>query len=140
MLLIREALDGYEHCRRPQASYVEAVAAVLPGLRRLWKALGLHKPRIVPCILNGAGTYINGSCQDPIILLDVQCHLEYDDIKEGIKSSIVHELIHAYLDSQGLDCGIHDEDFVEEAARDYCYTENLEILMDALNTELRKAA
>ena len=136
MISIREVMNDYVRYEKPPASFIEAVNMALTKLKPLYKSLGLHKPRVAAIHSLYAGCYINGSCTDPIILL---CPDSHDD-EDEVLVSITHELIHAYLDSMGLDCADHDEDLVEHVARSYCITYNIDDLLNTLNQTLRKAA
>jgi len=107
------------------------VQSILKELSALQKTMELHSIRVGYIIAedDGVATYIAESREDAIILLDARAHEEEArkdfitperTLHDGLKSSIVHEMGHAYLDSKGLETRYHDEDVVENFARDYC--------------------
>jgi hypothetical protein len=105
------------------------VQGILKELSALKKTMEIKSVRVgYVCGLNWVATYIAESRENAIILLNVSEHIRvaegtypYESVLyECLKSSLVHEMGHAYLDSKGLETYQHDEDVVEEFARDYC--------------------
>jgi len=100
------------------------VQDILKAEAPLWRAMGWRRK---PCVLfikaedNAVSVFMNGTGSDPVIGIDMGEHIDDDGhMVHGVISSIVHELIHAYLESLGLDTYLHREKFVEKVACDYC--------------------
>lgn len=122
------ALD-YEIHNNPPSSLIKIVNSIIndKNTQKLLQVLKLNSPRIHYIKDNkreALARYIAGTSNNPHIVIDL------DTIEEAIKenpselgyaieSTIIHELIHAYLESKGLDTSEHDEDVVEDATREY---------------------
>ncbi|MBK1666570.1 hypothetical protein CKO28_00750 [Rhodovibrio sodomensis] len=75
---------------------------------------------------NGAiAKYIAGTASHPVIALDVAAHRAAArsgrDLQVMLRTSLAHELAHAYLESCGIDPDLHCEDEVEEFAADFAH-------------------
>jgi hypothetical protein len=73
---------------------------------------------------NAIAKYVNGSCENAIIVFYAW---QFEGIRKAeldmaIGSTLVHELIHAYLETLGVYCCEyeHDEDAVEDLTRQWC--------------------
>lgn len=99
--------------------------------------LYIQQPRIVPVHDDEryVAMYVNGTGDYPVILLnvdvieDVANEEEYSDNEYavGLIGSIIHELGHAYLEANGLPTYGHDEDVVEDFAREYLDVGNVNV-------------
>lgn len=98
----------------------------LTNLKELYMGLGLHRPRIYYAEHieeNGVACYCAGSGDWPVIVLVASAFEDPDlDLSRAIESTIVHECLHAYLETLGLDCFDyeHPEDDIENLTRRYC--------------------
>jgi hypothetical protein len=97
------------------------LTSTVKELEPLYKIFKLNKPTILFMDLgdDACACYICGTAPKPLILLDCQSYLNlvHKMIQaDGIKTSLVHELCHAYLDP----VDDYDDDEVEELAWLYC--------------------
>jgi hypothetical protein len=116
-------VDGYAPAKAPPALRRE-VSSAIAALRNLCKALRLHRPRIhYTDDLAGCACYCSGSQDWPVIVISPGPFADPDiDLRRGVESTLAHELMHAYLETLGLDCCDyeHPEDEIEDLARRYC--------------------
>jgi len=126
MTPLNEAICIYERNYRPRKEVTSEIQRVLRGgfLKHLCKGLHLCKPRIVcikPPESNCVGLYIGGTNDHPVIcIVDSEFDPEVVEMDRAVESTIVHELIHAYLETCGIDSEDQDEEFVEDKARMLC--------------------
>lgn len=96
---------------------------IIPKLTPLLKALGLGNIRIAYIKDEEEDTlarYISGSYSHPYIVLNIDVIVrESDAIGRDLEMTIIHELVHAYLESKGLDMSEHNEDVVEGATVEF---------------------
>jgi hypothetical protein len=145
-----EPVELYTDCYKPAKPFPalrREVASALTGLTILCKALHLNRPRIFYAAdLSFCACYCAGSQDWPVIVLDVESFRNSDLILwHAVTSTIVHELLHAYLETLGMNCGDyeHPEDEVEDLARRYCnglmgadeLTKALDAVADAIMTD-----
>ena len=130
-LSLQEAVGQYSTTEHVSKQMRGIVADVIIELKSLYTTLTLHKPRIVffdkdesyekdeAC---ACAYYIAGTTLWPVIMLEYKDHYDLgpEGQFDGIKSSTVHELCHAFLESKNLDCSEHDEDQIENITVNYC--------------------
>ena len=124
---MKEPIGLFTDCyfpAKPFPTLKREVTKSIKDLKPLWRGMKLHKPRIAyEKYMDGCGCYCNGSMEYPVILLDVESFEEYTDcLYCAVYSTIVHELIHAYLETTGLHCTDyeHPEKKVERLTLEYC--------------------
>jgi hypothetical protein len=119
----------YDIHHNPPSALVKIVDQILQdkNTQTLIKALNINTPKISYIRDNkreALARYIAGTSSNPHIVLDldtIESAVKNDSSNLGyaIESTIIHELIHAYLESKGLDPSEHDEDVVESATMEY---------------------
>lgn len=122
----------YEVDRKPPKQVVQAVKQCVKEVDGLLKAAGLQKSRVyyIRDEDDAVARYISGTATHPVFVVNARIIYELmkDEIEtygpveliRAVRSTLVHEVGHAVLESIGIDTMEHDEDFVEESARDYC--------------------
>ena len=120
---IRDHTDGYKTVKPSKnlRSFVERNKKLVGPLCRTLK---LKAPRFFYYSDDDSSCaiYCNGSMKHPVIGLNALFCDELDlDLGRGLHSTIVHELLHAFLETAGLPCDEykHPERKVETIARDY---------------------
>lgn len=101
---------------------VELVKRIIVDLKKLTTALKLGNIRVSYITNDGEESlarYINGTYENPSIVISLDNFSQSKNIGRDLEMTIVHELVHAYLESRGLDTSEHDEDVVEEATIEY---------------------
>jgi hypothetical protein len=141
---------------RPDENTKKFVNGIMASLEPDFKRLGFDRVFVLYAAeTKGVGTYINGTSQAPVILLDVgeiqqtagEMTSEWgsdsdEELFHGIKGTVIHEIGHAYLEAAGLYATEydHDEDVVEEFARELGWREDFDsavaILDDYIDAEL----
>lgn len=116
------AESGYEKDWTATKKFSGGLKSLRKNLVSICKALDDQRPRINFAKLEThVATYISETCPEPIILLDAKRHLVGDDNYRmdwfQLEISIVHELVHSYLDFMGLQTWQHPEDEVEFCCR-----------------------
>ena len=111
--------------KRPKSSLRKAFACAKNETRKLRKVLKLRAPRFFYYAEsdNSCSVYCNGSMEDPVIGINTEAFSSTDlDIQQAVESTVVHELLHAFLENSGLLCTDyeHPEDDVEHITRLYC--------------------
>jgi hypothetical protein len=127
---MKEPIDLFTDCYLPDKPFPalrKEVTRAVKALKPFWQGLELHRPRIAYAKdTDGCGCYCNGSMDYPVIILDVESFNDFNDncidLYCAVHSTIVHELIHAYLETIGMHCTDyeHPEEDVEQFTRDYC--------------------
>lgn len=114
----------YDPITRPHDPALDAAEARVRG--RLLALLGLESLTIF-CVARGClgddriALYIAGTGRDPVVGLDPAAHAETDDgLTRDLRyvASLAHELAHAHLETLGVDPDDHDENAIEDFARD----------------------
>jgi hypothetical protein len=119
----------YNIHKNPPRKLIKIVDNIIKSnsIIKLLQILKLNSPRISYIKDNkkeALARYITGTANFPHIVIDmdtIQAAVKADpsNIGYAIESTIVHELIHAYLETRGLDPSEHDEDAVEGATQEY---------------------
>ena len=112
----------YKIDKNPPKKLVEFVNKIILDLTKVRKTLSLGNIRlsyIKDDREDALARYINGTYSNPYIVLNIDAFNQSTNIGRDLEMTIVHELIHAYLESKGLDTSEHDEDVVEEATVEY---------------------
>jgi len=124
---VKEPVELFTDCYLPAKAFPtlrRVVYASLVSLCSLRKALRLNRPRIFfTNDLAGCACYCAGSMDWPVIVLNVNSFRAPElYLRQAVESSLVHEMLHAYLETCGVDCYDyeHPEDEVENLARRYC--------------------
>jgi GNAT superfamily N-acetyltransferase len=126
--------------KRPIIMVRKLVETFLKELEPLKKALGFKNIRIhfITHDPGGLARYIHGTKKNPHFVMSTRV-IYYAAKKYGanlgvaIFTTLVHEFCHAYLDSVGINPWDHDEDLVEEVARDYQDDSNIKKLKEKLD-------
>jgi hypothetical protein len=124
----------YEVRKRPLAAVKAQVAASLPLVAEFAALLGLAPPVIhyVANLEDHLARYINGTAPDPVLVLDdrgiAATAKEYGvRLRDGVESTLLHEMGHAYVDSVGMAWAWDDEEeIVEKPARIFFRTGDIE--------------
>jgi len=102
------------------------VNSILRDLKPLQTALGFHKVYVhyIKADENELARYISGTMDNPHFVLNargIYNAAKEDGVNLGttIETTLVHEFGHAYLEMCGIDTRDHDEDVVEDFAREY---------------------
>lgn len=112
----------YQIDKRPSAEVVAAVRAALQHYAAVFAELELDTPQVY--YVKGLGPhlarYVSGTRNSPVIVLDakgvIRTAKKYGvDLKDGVESTILHEVGHAYLDSVEVEVE-DEEDLVEHFA------------------------
>jgi hypothetical protein len=117
----------YTPIARPADPALDAAEARVRG--RLMRLLGLESLTLFFVARAGLGAgrialYVAGTGAHPVIGLDPAAHRAADDgLTPELRylASLAHELAHAYLETLGVDPADHDEDAVEDFARDLAH-------------------
>lgn len=112
----------YEPHPNPPPKLVELVKRIIVDLKKLTSALKLGNIRVSYIINDGEESlarYISGTYENPYVVISIDNFSPSKNIGRDLEMTIVHELVHAYLESRGLDTSEHNEDVVEEAAIEY---------------------
>jgi len=112
---------------RPIRQVKKLVEDILKELTPLKRALRLKNVRIhfITGDKRGAlARYINGTRDNPHFVMSTRviyrASKKYGvNLGLAIYITLVHEFCHAYLEMCGIDVWVHDEDLIEEVARDY---------------------
>jgi hypothetical protein len=126
---IQEATAGYALTPHVSKEMNTIKVEVIRDLKPLCQKLQLNIPRVVyidDIEKNACASYISGTSPWPVIVLGYKEHYNWNDQVndidryEGVESSVVHELCHAYLEHNGLECCLHDEDRIEYLTVRFC--------------------
>lgn len=119
----------YDVHHNPPASLVKIVNQILQDKNtlNLLKVLNINVPKVHYIRDNkqeALARYIAGTSNNPHIVIDldtIEKSVKEDPSNIGyvLESTIIHELIHAYLESKGLDPSEHNEDVVEGTTMEY---------------------
>lgn len=113
----------YDIHKNPNSKIVKLVDSIVKDLKKLTNFLKLGNIRVAYIKDNNEDAiarYINGTYLNPYIVLNIDVLSKLSsNIGRDLEMTIVHELIHAYLESKGLDTTEHDEDVVEGATIEY---------------------
>jgi hypothetical protein len=117
----------YDEDFRPPPKVKEAVDGILKQTKQLQDALGLKSVRIGYIVRDDGDAlarYINGSMDNPYFVISGRTLLKAAkkyglNLWTAVETTLVHEFGHAYLEMCGIDTSDHDEDVVEEFAREY---------------------
>lgn len=111
----------------PPPRLVKIVNDIINSSKKLISALNFDKIRISYIKddrEDALARYINGTHSSPYIVINIDVIVDLAkknslNIGRELEITIVHELVHAYLESIGLDVSEQDEDVVEGAAIEY---------------------
>lgn len=122
----------YQKDNKPPKAVVLLSHPVLKELRRAARPLRLKSLRLFfvqQLDSDHLARYVNGTSSAPVFVLDaralVQAAKRYDvDLETALRSTLFHELGHAYLDSVGIEMEEEQEEaLVERYARAMTYSE-----------------
>lgn len=129
MVPLKEALMDYAVVRKVPSSHSKALKKAIRTTKPLWKGLHLHKPRVVFVELedDAVAKYVSGTMDYPVFVLCLkniervakESGMDKRELEIGYKGNIAHELIHAYLESVGVDPLDHDEERIEQFTREW---------------------
>ena len=106
----------YDLDNSPPKDVVEAVRVVLERLADVFSELGLDRPQIhfVKGLKRYLAKYINGTRNEPVVVVDARVTKKTAarcgvSLYDGVESTIMHEIGHAYLDA-ALEEDAHPDD------------------------------
>jgi hypothetical protein len=128
---IKKRLAFYLPTKKVDHEMKQWLVNSIRNIKPLCKVLGFNKGPSVTFVdninygdpLNDAvARYMSGSAPWPVILLGYKEHYDVDwkYICDAIEQSIVHEMLHAYLEHHGLEAEEHNEGLIEKLSNDYC--------------------
>ena len=117
----------YDEDFRPPQKVIDAINGILKQTKKLQDALGFKTVRIGYIVRDrndALARYIAGSMDNPYFVISGRTLLKaakkYQmNLWTAVETTLVHEFGHAYLEMCGIDTSVHDEDVVEEFAREY---------------------
>jgi len=101
---MQEFWDGgnYERNNKSHRHYGKYLWNIVNGCKPLYQAFNLNRPRVtfVEIERNTITLNVYGIIPDPIVLIDAGKHLseKFCRFCAEVEVSIVHELVHSYLD------------------------------------------
>ena len=112
---------------RPLKAVKKLVDYILRDTVQLQKALGFSKVSVAYIVNDGRGglaRYIAGTMDNPYIVISTRtlasAAKRYGvNLGTAVETTIVHEFGHAYLEMCGIDTAEHDENIVEDFAREF---------------------
>ena len=117
----------YDQDFSPPKGVEDAVNGILKQTKKLQDALEFKNVRIGYITRDrqdALARYINGSMDNPYFVISARTLLKAAkkygmNLWTAVETTLVHEFGHAYLEMCGVDVSEHDEDVVEEFAREY---------------------
>ena len=116
----------YNVVKRPLPVVKNLVSSILKDLNDLKKALGFQNIQIhyIKESHDNLARYINGTMDNPHFVINARgiynaAKKHGINLGTAIETTLVHEFGHAYLEMCGVSTQDHDEDVVEEFAREY---------------------
>ncbi len=141
-----DAAWDYSVDQRPLKSVKRLVDFILKDTVHLQKALGFKNVSVAYIINDGKGglaRYIAGTMDTPYIVISTRvlaaAAKRYGvNLGTAVETTVVHEFGHAYLEMCGIDTNDHDEEVVEQFAREFDDSRNVKNAMAILDSFVRE--
>ena len=140
-MTLQEIWDEGEYRENKLHGCEREIAEVKLRIAPLVQLLELSEPRIafihpVRRRPREVAFYINESRMEPIILLVASIHKDVSwdctELLHNLETSVAHELIHAWLDTNEIDCSEHPEEEIEDTARVWVDTHDIQQVTTSL--------